>query len=87
MSAEQKIGKVAYVPYAKPGSAELVNSANKALAESDESVKTIIMERHGIIVYDIGMEKCYERTELVEESAKVGIYSSLTKAALAQLEK
>lgn len=87
VSAEQKIGKVAYVPYAKPGSAELVNSANKALAESDESVKTIIMERHGIIVYDIGMEKCYERTELVEESAKVGIYSSLTKAALAQLEK
>lgn len=85
VSAINKIGKVGYIPFAGAGSNELVVGAEKALKENDNSVKTLFMERHGIIVYDKGMEKCYERTELVEESAKIAIYSTLAKAALGRI--
>ena len=80
VSAINKIGKVGYIPFAGAGSDELVEGAEKAIRENDASVKTLLMERHGIIVYDKGMEKCYERTELVEETAKIAVYSSIAKA-------
>ena len=81
VSAINKIGKVGYIPFAGAGSDELVLGAEKAIRENDPSVKTLLMERHGIIVYDKGMDKCYERTELVEETAKIAIYSTIAKAA------
>ncbi len=87
VSAINKIGKLAYIPFAQAGSSELVSGARKAIAENDREMKTIIMERHGIIVFDYGMEKCYERTELVEESAKIAIYSALGAAAQTLLDK
>ncbi|MBR1455822.1 MAG: class II aldolase/adducin family protein [Oscillospiraceae bacterium] len=81
VSAINKIGKVGYIPFAGAGSDELVSGAERAIRENDLSVKTLLMERHGILVYDQGMEKCYERTELVEETAKIAIFSAIAKAA------
>lgn len=81
VSAQKKVGKVGYIPFADPGSRELVDGAVKALTEGGDSVKTLIMEGHGIIVFDKGMEQCYERTELVDETARVGIYTKLVLAA------
>lgn len=86
VSAKNKVVKVGYVPEAKPGSDELIHNTKKAIVEADDVMKTIIMERHGIIVFDKGMEKCYELTELVEETAKVGIYSTMAMAAKKILE-
>ena len=80
VSGINKIGKVGYIPYAQPGSKELVAGARRVLTENDEDMKTIILERHGILVFDKGMENCYERTDLVEETAKVGIYSTLARS-------
>ena len=77
VSAINKIGEVGYIPFAQAGSMELITGAEKAVDNAPDSMKTIIMERHGIIVFDNGMDKCYERTELVEESAKIAIYSAL----------
>ena len=79
VSAINKIGEVGYIPFAQAGSGELITGAEAAIKEHDANMKTIIMERHGIIVFDKGMEKCYERTELVEETAKIGIYTALAK--------
>ena len=84
VSAINKIGKVGYIPFAQAGSHELIEGAEKAIKADDASMKTIIMEKHGIIVFDKGMEKCYELTELVEETAKIGIYSSIAQAAVKQ---
>lgn len=87
VSAINKIGSVGYVPFAQAGSRELVDFTNEALDKCGEEVKTLLMEKHGIIVFDKGMNKCYERTELVEETAKIGIYSLLVKAAKKLLEE
>lgn len=86
VSGINKIGKIGYISYAQPGSEELVMGARKVLTENDADMKTIILERHGILVFDKGMETCYERTELVEETAKVGIYSTLARRMSAALD-
>lgn len=81
VSAINKIGRVGYIPFAQAGSKDLITGAEEAIHSNGPDMKTIIMERHGIIVFDKGMEKCYERTELVEETAKIAIYSAVAAAA------
>ncbi len=82
VSGLNKLGTIGYIPFAQAGSEQLVLGAEKAIRENDESLKTILMEQHGIIVFEKGMDKCLQRTELMEDTAKIAIYSSLMKKAL-----
>lgn len=75
--AKYKLGAVGYIDELKPGSQELADAINQIFEQSDDTMKTVIMKRHGIIVFDDGMEKCFERVQLADESARVGMYLKL----------
>ena len=77
VSSRLKLRKMGFVEYADAGSEKLKEGVRKASADRD--VNVIILEGHGIVVYDKGMEKCYNTAELVEETAKINCITSMMR--------
>ncbi|MEA4815796.1 MAG: class II aldolase/adducin family protein [Lachnospiraceae bacterium] len=77
VSSKLKLRKMGYVEYADAGSIELKEGVREA--SKDRDINIILLEGHGIVVYDKGMEKCYNTAELLEETAKINCITSMMK--------
>jgi L-ribulose-5-phosphate 4-epimerase len=71
VSSRLKLGKVPLIGCADPGSRELADMIYEAAAESDESIKAIMLMEHGLIAFSGDLEDCFNTAELVEETAKI----------------
>ena len=67
-------GEVGFAPYALPGSKALAESIVGAYARGFHSV---ILENHGVVVGDEGLQRAFERFETLEFTAKTIIKASL----------
>lgn len=64
---EMKVGKVALVPYGKPGSGELFNAFKAALAYGD----AFLLKNHGAIVGSRSLLDAFYSIEELEDSARI----------------
>jgi len=71
--------KVASLPFYPPGSQELAEAAGEAARTHD----CMLLKNHGVITLGSSLREAYYRLEIMEESAKIVVYSSI----LAQLLK
>lgn len=79
-SARLKLAEVPIVRDEKPGSRELAEAVCEALRETPDTVNAFILKNHGIIVMGSTMEMCFDRAELLEDTAKIAVlHSILTK--------
>ena len=67
------IGEVAMVEYATPGTRELALKAAEAAKKHD----ALLLENHGTITLGASLEQAYQRTEVLEEFAKILLVSTL----------
>ena len=67
-------GEAGFAPYALPGSKALAESIVGAYARGYHSV---ILENHGVVVGDEGLQRAFERFETLEFTAKTIIKASL----------
>ena len=86
-AAELKIKKITYARYYKPGSKELMQEIEKVVINSEDFVRVVLMERHGIIVYGTDLGHCFDIAELVEETAKVNYLVDTLKAGESEAGK
>ena len=79
-SARLKLTEVPIIRDEKPGSRELAEAVCQALKETPDTVNAFILKNHGILVMGSTMEMCFERAELLEDTAKIAVlHSILTK--------
>lgn len=79
-SARLKLTEVPIIRDEKPGSRELAEVVCQALKETPDTVNAFILKNHGILVMGSTMEMCFERAELLEDTAKIAVlHSILTK--------
>lgn len=62
-----RVAPVAVIPYFRPGSSELGVAIGDAAAKAD----TILLRNHGIVCLGRSMEEAVDRTEELEETAKL----------------
>ena len=86
-AAELKIKKISYAHYYKPGSKELMQEIEKVVMNSEDFVRVVLMERHGIIVYGTDLGNCFDTAELVEETARVNYLVDTLKVAESEAGK
>lgn len=67
------IGEVAMVEYATPGTKELAMKVSEAAKKHD----ALLLENHGTITLGASLEQAYQRTEVLEEFAKILLVSTL----------
>jgi L-fuculose-phosphate aldolase len=80
VSAKLKIREVGIVPIAAPGSRELIDGIITALDKGTDSLRVLLMERHGLLIFDETMKSCCDLVELAEETAKINyLVRSMTK--------
>ncbi len=66
VGAMESLGRVAYTPFAPPGSQELADRCACAFAAGND---TVIMERHGISSVGATLEAAFVRADLAEQTA------------------
>lgn len=76
VSAEMKLKKLLYIAKMNPGSEELAGMVGNAVSSTEEFVKCIILQNHGIITYDTNMSSCFDIAELVEDTAHIAFISN-----------
>jgi len=67
------IGEVAMVDYATPGTKELAMK----VAEAAKNHDALLLANHGTITLGASLEQAYQRTEILEEYAKILLISTL----------
>lgn len=83
-SARLKLRKVGHVSVAKPGSDELRESVTSAVQAGGDEQKVVLLQEHGIIAYEKGMEACFSIAELMEETAHINYLAATLKTAAAE---
>ena len=63
-------GKVAFAPYAIPGSEELGDIIAEQIQKGADSV---VMENHGAVVCGTSIQQCFQRYEALEHAARIEI--------------
>ncbi|NHV99867.1 MAG: class II aldolase/adducin family protein [Thaumarchaeota archaeon] len=65
--------KVASLPFYPPGSQELAEAAGEAARTHD----CMLLKNHGVITLGSSLREAYYRLEIMEESAKITVFSSI----------
>lgn len=65
--------EVAVLPFYVPGSEELAN----AVGEAAKKHSCILLKNHGVITLGSSLREAYYRLEIMEESAKINVFSSI----------
>ncbi|MEM2088217.1 MAG: class II aldolase/adducin family protein [Thermoproteota archaeon] len=65
--------KVATLPFYMPGSEELA----EAVGEASKTHNCILLKNHGVITLGSSLREAYYRLEIMEESAKIIVFSSI----------
>ena len=76
-SAEMKLKRVPIVPYNWPGSTSLAQAVEAVVKDSSEDIHSIVLQRHGIVCYETGMENCFNTAELTEDTARIAYLSQI----------
>ncbi|MDR1828775.1 MAG: class II aldolase/adducin family protein [Methylobacteriaceae bacterium] len=76
VSAVAKLKEIGFVPVAGGGSSALVDGISAALEKGPDYMRVLLLERHGIVVYEKDMKNCLDLTELMEETAKINVLIS-----------
>jgi len=75
-TAKRKIVKTPLVPYAEPGSEKLGDYVAEAiLATGNESIKSLLLEGHGILTFADSVKLSFQLAELLEVTAKIAFLS------------
>lgn len=70
--------RVARVPYAHPGSVQLTEAVEKAAP----SANVILMENHGVILYDTSLTECCAGLEVLENTCRMCLEAARAGIAL-----
>jgi L-fuculose-phosphate aldolase len=70
--------KVANLPFYPPGSEELAEAAGEAARTHN----CILLKNHGVITLGSSLREAYYRLEIMEESAKITVFSSILAGLL-----
>lgn len=70
--------KVANLPFYIPGSEELAEAVGKAARAHD----CILLKNHGVITLGSSLREAYYKLEIMEESAKITVFSSILAGLL-----
>ena len=70
--------RMARVPYAHPGSAELTAAVEKVVAGAN----VILMENHGVILYDTSLAECRTCLEVLENTCRMCLEAERSGIAL-----
>ena len=73
LGAWQSCGKVSFVPYVIPGSADLASKAAEALIDSD----CVILQNHGVVTVGKTLRQAYDRFITLEYMARSFEYSAV----------
>ncbi len=71
-AAEAGLKTIPIVPFAPPGSRELAEYVMEVF--EDQSVVAALMARHGIITVGPDVQTAFYRADLLEDTARVGLY-------------
>lgn len=74
-SAQMKIKHVPMVPQFNPGTQDLADFVEKTVRESEDYIKCVLLQNHGIIAYEHGLSECFDIAELVEDTAHIAFIS------------
>jgi kynurenine formamidase/ribulose-5-phosphate 4-epimerase/fuculose-1-phosphate aldolase len=85
ISAQLKLKQGPIVPDAPPGSPELCEHVARCVAASGPEVSVLLMERHGLIAFDVSLGAAFDDAELAAETAKIGLLME-SPPALASLD-
>lgn len=78
VTSELKLGEVAVVERASPGSPQLVENIEKTLQKTGRQIKSLMLAAHGLISFAGSPAEAYNITKLTEETAKIGCISQNT---------
>ncbi|MGQ9514760.1 MAG: class II aldolase/adducin family protein [Thermoproteota archaeon] len=77
------LGKVSFVPYVTPTTRELAEMVSGCVRESN----CILLQNHGTVSLGSSVKEAFYRTELMEESAKIILYTKLLGKARTLLDE
>ncbi|MGA8535480.1 MAG: class II aldolase/adducin family protein [Candidatus Tumulicola sp.] len=74
VGARETLGRVGWVPYFPPGSAELARCCAQEFSGGND---TLLMERHGVSTLGPNLSHAFALTDLAEEAARIAYYAAL----------
>ncbi|MBO3802406.1 MAG: class II aldolase/adducin family protein [Candidatus Brockarchaeota archaeon] len=73
------LGKVSFVPYVAPTTRELAEKVGRCAKRSN----CVLLQNHGTVALGSSVKEAFYRTELMEESAKIALWSKIPGKARA----
>lgn len=67
------IPNLAYLGYITPTTKELADAVGERMAQTD----TVFLKKHGVVVMGRTLQEVYDRTLIIEESARIYVYAKM----------
>ena len=76
------LGETAIVPYAKPGSKELIDALDATIKASDKPHDIFFLQNHGVIVCGENLSQAFDKMDALENTARSIIYANMLGGAV-----